>query len=80
MNCFQLRKVFDSFGVQPSTVSFGVVNLPERYTILYEDSQWHVFYSERGNRNSESIYDTEADACDDLLFRIAKDPTTHTKS
>jgi hypothetical protein len=48
----------------------------EVYAIAHEQDGWHVFYAERGIRTGERVHAAEADACDDLLMRIGKDPLT----
>jgi hypothetical protein len=36
---------------------------------------WDVFYSERGQRNSQRWFKTEAEACEYLRARLIRDPT-----
>jgi hypothetical protein len=45
----------------------------ETYCIIAEHGEWHVYYSERGARNSEQVYISEADACDELMRRVLGD-------
>ncbi|MEY9877130.1 hypothetical protein ABH931_006653 [Streptacidiphilus sp. MAP12-33] len=37
---------------------------------------WAVYYSERGQRTSEGLFDNEADACAELHDRLMRDATT----
>ena len=48
----------------------------EVYCLERKDSQWFVYYRERGLRNDERTFTSEADACSFLLDRILSDPTT----
>jgi hypothetical protein len=45
----------------------------ESYCLVMEDDRWHVCYSERGKRTSESIFASESDACEELLKQILND-------
>lgn len=45
----------------------------EAYCLVHEADGWHVFYSERGNRNSERVHTAESAACQDLLERLLRD-------
>jgi hypothetical protein len=45
----------------------------EAYCLVRELDGWHVYYSERGNRNSERVHAAESVACQDLLERLLRD-------
>jgi hypothetical protein len=45
----------------------------ESYCLVMEDDRWHVYYSERGNRNAETMFASESDACKELLRRVLED-------
>ncbi|GEN78515.1 hypothetical protein AFE02nite_02490 [Actinotalea fermentans] len=45
----------------------------EAYCLTHEADGWHVYYSERGNRNSEEVFSTEAAACARLRERVLSD-------
>lgn len=47
----------------------------EAYCLVHELDGWHVYYSERGNRNSERVHAAESAACQDLLERLLRDGT-----
>lgn len=47
----------------------------ESYCLVHESDGWHVYYSERGNRNAEQVLPTEAGACQRLLERVLPDST-----
>jgi hypothetical protein len=48
----------------------------ETYVLALEEGGWCVYYSERGMRRDEVHFDTEHEACDELLMRLVNDPTT----
>lgn len=65
------------FEVRPYTYDlFWTGTQSEVYSMTRESDGWHVFYAERGIRSGERVYASEADACDDLLIRVATDPLT----
>ena len=39
-------------------------------------SRWSVYYSERGQRSGERIFDSEDEACRYLLNLLCNDPST----
>jgi hypothetical protein len=72
----QLVRILDNFGVHPNAYDLVSGRRDETYTLISEADGWHVYYSERGQRNEERVHVTEAAAAIDLLERIARDPTT----
>lgn len=48
----------------------------EKYVLAEEDGQWAVYYSERGERRDEMIFDSEQEACDQLFLWLVEDRTT----
>ncbi|MDR7189535.1 hypothetical protein J2Y46_002361 [Microbacterium sp. BE35] len=45
----------------------------ETYCLVEEPDGWHVFYSERGNRNSERVFVSEPTASDELVRLVTND-------
>ena len=45
----------------------------ETYCLVEETDGWHVFYSERGNRNSERVFVSEPAASDELVRLVTND-------
>jgi hypothetical protein len=45
----------------------------ESYCLVLEDARWHLYYSERGNRNSEQVFTSESEACEELLRQVLND-------
>ncbi len=49
----------------------GDKGITDNKTVLRsKDSKWTVYYSERGGRFEESFFDSEEDACKELLSRM----------
>jgi hypothetical protein len=72
MNCQDLIETLKSLGVPAGAYSVGSPR-NETYSLIPEDGNWKVFYSERGNRNDEATYSDEDRACQDLFERITRD-------
>lgn len=63
-------------GVDPRTYRLGSTAESDVYVLERSSGGWAVFYSERGNRNSEAWYPAEGQALDELQRRLDHDPTT----
>lgn len=46
----------------------------ETYCLGIAPGGWSVWFSERGNRNEEAFYETENEACSELLLASSKTP------
>ncbi len=80
MNRHELEAKLKSEGVNPRTYAIGHidadVSYDERYCLEQNNLGWSVYYRERGNRNCERKFQSEAEACDYFLEEILQDPTT----
>ena len=45
----------------------------EAYVLDTDGHQWSVYYSERGLRTDERRFDSEDDACAEMLHRLRRD-------
>jgi hypothetical protein len=63
-------------GIRESSFCLDGGMPPETYVLAIEDGGWIVYYSERGKRRNVASFDTEDEACDELLLRLTNDPTT----
>ena len=45
----------------------------ETFCLVSEPDGWHVYYSERGHRNLETVFSSESAACDELLRLVTND-------
>jgi hypothetical protein len=66
----------EKLGIRSSAFSLDGGVPAERYVLALEDGGWAVYYSERGGRVDVAHFDTEDEACDELLLRLTRDPTT----
>lgn len=66
----------ERLGIGASSYSLDGGMPPERSVLALETGGWSVYYSERGRRVDEVRFDTEDEACDELLLRLTQDPTT----
>jgi hypothetical protein len=72
MNTSELPALLRSMGVPADAYSIGS-DSNETYCLIPELGRWHVYYSERGNRNEERVFADEAAACQELLNRLLRD-------
>ena len=75
MNRDELRSRAEAEGIRSSAYSLDGGMPPETYVLAIEDGDLSVYYSERGTRVGETRYETEDEACSDLLLRLINDPT-----
>ncbi|MEV1130535.1 hypothetical protein [Agromyces sp. NPDC049794] len=67
-----LRAELHRLSVPDSAYSIGY-DSNEAYCLIEETDGWHVYYSERGRRNGEHVFSSEAHAGGELLRRILAD-------
>lgn len=80
MNILQLKEKLDALGV--SELSYSLCGEPkDECYVLEADKQkgYWFYYSERGLRNNELYFPSEAEACDFLWSVISDDKTTRKK-
>lgn len=68
----EVREALRRLSVPASAYSIGH-DSNEAYCLIEEADGWHVFYSERGRRNAEQVFSTEAGAGAELKRRILAD-------
>lgn len=71
MNLDELGRVLATIGISPQVLALGG---HADYSWCIEqatDGAWEVYWSERGNKNGLVRLNTEADACHQLLGRLA---------
>ena len=67
-----LLTIFESNQVPKHSYAFDDDgNAGQCWVIQLRNAKWHVYYSERGNRDREHVYDTEDEACRFMLSRVA---------
>jgi hypothetical protein len=75
MNRTELETTLLARNVSPLAycLSGGLPN--EKYTLDQAGEKWSVYYSERGQRSGERIFDSEDEACRYLLQLLTNDST-----
>ena len=64
-------------GVHPTAYSLDPDRLNDDvHYLAVTPGGWSVWFAERGERKDEVFFETEDEACDELLLRIVSDPTT----
>lgn len=71
-----LKALFDAENVDPSAYSLDGGMPFEAYVLEPRASDWAVYYSERGLRSGEVVFQTEDEACAHLLDLVLRDSTT----
>ena len=75
MNRVGLKRLLDQEGINPNRYALHGGLPAERYCLEGRDGSWSVYYSERGRKVEERSFNTEAEACEELLRRLRKDPS-----
>ena len=76
MNRSELSVAAEREGIVPSAYNLDGAPVEETYVLSIELGGWSVYFCARGGRLDESRFDTEDEACDELLMRLVRDPTT----
>ena len=77
MNREQLREALEREGVRPTAYDIDPGRLSEdRHCLAIVPGGWAVWFAERGRRIDEEFFETEDEACAELLLRLVSDPTT----
>ena len=76
MNREDLRIAADREGVSADSFSLDGGLPVERYVLAIAEGGWSVYYSERGERVGEQIFDTEDEACSHLYLLLLRDSAT----
>ena len=61
--------------VNPVAWAVNDPTVDECYVLLQEDTDWFVYYAERGHRNNIKKFDSEEKACGYFLQLVKSDPT-----
>jgi hypothetical protein len=72
----ELQAAAEREGIKPNAFSLDGWHADETYVLCIEDGGWSVYFAERGRRIDESRFETEDEACDELLLRLSRDQTT----
>ncbi|MDE6593162.1 MAG: hypothetical protein K2K57_08895 [Oscillospiraceae bacterium] len=73
MNVHELKNKLDELGVSGSCSILGQKYPSESYCLMYEDSLWKYYYSERGCRSNLKEFESEEEACEYCLKQVKRD-------
>ena len=77
MNREDLRRALDREGVRPMAFDLSPNRLSDDvYCLAIVPGGWSVWFAEHGERRDEVLFETEDEACAELLLRVVGDPTT----
>jgi hypothetical protein len=77
VNRDDLRLALDREGVRPMAYDLDPSRLSDDvHCLTIVPGGWSVWYAERGKRVDEVFFETEDEACAELLLRVVSDPTT----
>ena len=76
MNRKTLKALLDNENIDPKVYSLDGGMPYEAYVLEHRSFDWAVYYSERGLRSGEVVFETEADACSHLLDLLLRDSAT----
>jgi hypothetical protein len=78
VNRDDLRRALDREGVRPTAYDLDPGRLSEDvYRLAIVPGGWLVWFAERGKRVHEVFFETEDEACAEILLRVVSDPTSH---
>lgn len=80
MKTSELRAYLDARGIRRDAYFLLGSGASEAYCIEHGPKGWSVFYSERGLRSSERIYDSEDVACRELARQLESDPSCYIRN
>lgn len=76
MNRAELEILLRDRKVSPLAYCLGGGLPNEKYTLDQTGAKWSVYYSERGQKSGERVFDSEDAACRYLLQLLTNDPST----
>lgn len=69
----ELKERLDSMGISNSVYSINSVEYPnEAYVIIFNGTEWEVYYSERGKKRGLKKYLDESEACERFINQISR--------
>lgn len=71
MNCCELKRRLEELNVPKYDYSILGQKYPnEAFCLVYEDSLWKYYYSERGHRTGLKEFESESEACEYFYKQI----------
>jgi hypothetical protein len=76
MKVKELREILAREGIRDDAYALYGGTPDGSYVLSQEGQNWSVYYSDRGLKREPRIFSSEQAACEELLKRVLKDPTT----
>lgn len=70
MKITDLQKIMDEGKMSPYGYSINKGEKDDAYHIMKEDGKWHIYYMERGHKNSYGYFEKEEEAAKIFLTLI----------
>ena len=71
MNKYELKVKLDELGISSKNYSLDGTLKPVRIILLFSEFKWWTFeYDEHGNIEAKKQFETEDEACQDMLRRL----------
>ena len=64
MTVNELKDKLDEIGVPPDLYSIMIGGLPNERLCIVKEEMWQVYYSERGRKVGQKVFETEEEACE----------------
>ena len=72
MNIRKLKKVLNKHGITDASYRICEKGIEDNKVNLdYKDGKWIVYYSERGDIFSDKEFESESEACEEVLLRFS---------
>ena len=63
MTINELKNKLDEIGVSQDLYSIMIGGLPNERLCIVKEEMWQVYYSERGRKVGQKVFETEEEAC-----------------
>ncbi len=64
MTVNELKNKLDEIGVPQDLYSIMIGGLPNERLCIVKEEMWQVYYSERGRKVGQKVFETEEEACE----------------
>lgn len=72
MNIRKLKKILNKHGITDASCRICERGIEDNKVNLdYKDGKWIVYYAERGDIFSDKEFDSESEACEEVLLRFS---------
>lgn len=72
MTVNELKNKLNEIGVSQDSYSIMIGGLPDERLCIVKEDMWKVYYSERGHRVGQKVFETEEEACEDFYEKMRR--------